>query len=403
MDNGTLENKFNKEYEKLIKKTPRPNILLAGETGAGKSSLINLVFGKSVAKVGTGHPVTQNINKYDNPRVSVCLYDSRGYELGSEGEKAFLDDVLTRAADGSLPPEEQIHLVWYCISASGHRITDYDIKAIQTLLQNKFPVALIFTKSDLVSEQAISELGESARRELDIPYFEISSTKPADFAISLKELVNWSFIQLPERLREAFIGAQHCNIEKKWEHAHFLIIQHCAAAFAVGFTPIPMSDAPILVGNQMALLARIFMNYDLDSYEEMLKGFGLSAFVDALMPMLGKSAVGAILKFIPGVGTIVGGLISGSVAAVLTGAFGEAASFACYKLSQAILEGNKEQIDELMQNFGKLILETATEIIKKKIDIKDMKCPEDKKTEKNESPEKKKSEKDDESSEEKKD
>ena len=86
----------------------------------------------------------------------------------------------------------------------------------------------------------------------------------------------------------------------------------------------------------------------------------------------------------------------------MTGAFGEAASLACYKLSQAILEGNKEKIDELMQNFGKLILETATEIIQKGINIKDMKCPEDKKTEKDESPEEKKTE-NDESPEQKKD
>lgn len=376
MNNETLEKKLKKGLDEITEKVQRPNILLAGETGAGKSSLINLIFGKNVAKVGTGSPVTQNLDVYDNPQMSVCLYDSRGYELGSEGEKAFLHDVLDRAADGSMPPEKQIHLIWYCVRASGHRVTDYDINSIKILTQKKFPVAVIFTQSDLVTENEITELAKCVK-ELNIPFFQTSATKPAYFTDSLKRMIEWSYEQLPERLKEAFISAQHCNLEKKWEHAHNLIIQHCAAAFATGFAPIPMSDAPILVANQMVLLARVFKNYDLDSYEELLKSAGLSSIIGTLMSMLGKSAVGAILKFIPGIGTLVGGLISGSVAAVLTGALGEAVSLACYKLSQAILEGNKEKIDELMQNFGKHIVETASEMIKKKIEIDKLKCPDD--------------------------
>lgn len=377
MDNGSLEKKLTEELKEITKNVCRPNILLAGETGAGKSSLIDLFFGKNVAEAGTGRPVTRHIDVYDSPDVSVCLYDSRGYEPGSEGEKAFLDDVLARAAGSSLPPEKQIHLVWYCVKATVRRITDGDKKNIRTLLQKKFPVALIFTQSDLVSGEQIAALTDEARRELDVPIFETSATKPAYFTASLKQLMIWSAEQLPERLKEAFISAQHCNLEKKWESAHSMIIQHCTVAFAVGFVPIPMSDAPLLIANQMGLLARVFRHYDLDSYEEMLKSAGLSSIIGSLMSMLGKSAVGAILKFIPGIGTIVGGLISGSVAALLTGALGEAVSLVCYKLNKAILEGNKEKIDELMKNFGTHILETASAMLKNKTDIRELKCPDE--------------------------
>ena len=44
------------------------NIIIAGITGAGKSTLINAVFGKDFAETGKGRPVTQEIREYQRIR-----------------------------------------------------------------------------------------------------------------------------------------------------------------------------------------------------------------------------------------------------------------------------------------------------------------------------------------------
>ncbi len=59
------------------------NIAVFGPTGAGKSSLVNAVFGDETAPTGVGEPVTQSFTGYVNPTGTLCIWDGRGgYETG---------------------------------------------------------------------------------------------------------------------------------------------------------------------------------------------------------------------------------------------------------------------------------------------------------------------------------
>lgn len=57
--------------------TQKPNILLLGASGAGKSSLVNAVFGKTLAQIGEGRPITQTYTKYTSQSSPVVIYDSK--------------------------------------------------------------------------------------------------------------------------------------------------------------------------------------------------------------------------------------------------------------------------------------------------------------------------------------
>src|SRR5688572_24731191 len=60
----SFETKLVEEFDSIQKKVKRPNILLVGATGVGKSSLINCIFGSDIAPVGVGMPVTKGVHPY---------------------------------------------------------------------------------------------------------------------------------------------------------------------------------------------------------------------------------------------------------------------------------------------------------------------------------------------------
>ena len=80
------------EWEKFEKNGVRPNIMLLGATGCGKSSLINLVFNANIAEVNDASRGTEKFERYDGADhgLGVNLIDSRGYEL-EDGENESFD------------------------------------------------------------------------------------------------------------------------------------------------------------------------------------------------------------------------------------------------------------------------------------------------------------------------
>ncbi|MGL5964579.1 MAG: hypothetical protein ACRCZ2_09345, partial [Fusobacteriaceae bacterium] len=63
LDMPNLEDEFENELKKNKKSLKKAKIMLIGGTGVGKSSLVNVVFGKNLAKVGHGVPTSRGIEK----------------------------------------------------------------------------------------------------------------------------------------------------------------------------------------------------------------------------------------------------------------------------------------------------------------------------------------------------
>lgn len=82
----------------LVSQDAKPNVLITGATGCGKSSTINALFNTEVAKVGTGStPETMQIAKYE--LGNLTLWDSPGLGDGVEEDKMHskgIIDLLTK-------------------------------------------------------------------------------------------------------------------------------------------------------------------------------------------------------------------------------------------------------------------------------------------------------------------
>ncbi|MEE4461988.1 GTPase [Azotobacter chroococcum] len=265
------------EFDKQIADITKANLMVVGGTGVGKSSLINRVFGEELAKTGAGAPVTRGCEKYEREHVPVVIFDTEGYEIVDGGvdnsnfQQSVIKEIERRE---SLELKEQIHLYWYCISASNHRITDYDIDNIKALSLRHAELAIVITQCDNeeVNEQnegltslAFRKILKEAAIKNEV--FETAAT--LDEKLQLDELIEWSANSLSnEKLKDAFIGAQLNNLELKDKQASTAILYASgAAAAAAGINPIPMSDSLAIVPIQMALAARLAQIYGFNALE----------------------------------------------------------------------------------------------------------------------------------------
>ena len=143
------------------------NLLILGQTGVGKSSLINALFGEIVAKAGPGKPISTHIKKYETELDSkkVNLYDSMGFEVNNEKcIKDIKNALKERSADKDI--KDWFHSVTYCIQAGGLKIQDFDIKMIKQFVDENYNVIIALTKSDQIGKAKREEFIEIIKKEV---------------------------------------------------------------------------------------------------------------------------------------------------------------------------------------------------------------------------------------------
>lgn len=333
--------KFSSGENKLF-----PNIMLLGITGCGKSSLINLVFGKDLAPVNDVARGTDGFEIYRGKEhgMSVNLIDSRGYEMENgrgENFESYYESITRKMKESrEKNPLEKIHIIWYCISVLG-RYEPYDDKILKLLtrdteLSNR--VAVIITKCDQDDENGndakvfkkiiATEIGRN------IPVFEVSTD--SDLKFDLEKLMTWSANLLDNAdLKEAFVASQMINLNAKHEAATARIGFYALAAAGIGASPIPMSDSALLIPLQVTMSTNVIHIYGMDSFA----GISSAVLGNIVISNLGKAFAGGLLKLIPGVGTFIGGAINAGVASLITSAIGFAISEICFESCKKIAKG----------------------------------------------------------------
>lgn len=362
--------------EKELRNLEPVNILIIGKSGVGKSTLINSVFREKIADTGIGKPVTKHLQKITREDVPVTLYDTRGLELDPKVQKQVQDEIqsLIRENKGT---KDAIHVAYYCIQGTSSRIEESEIEMIESISKS-IPVVLVLTQS----------IGEQAKEfhrfleEMNLPVAAVHSLLAQPYVISaeytvepfgLKELIERTFNLIPEDVRKAFTNAQQVDIERKVDSAKNWANRYIFTTFGVGFVPIPFSDASLLVPMQVALLAHITVIFGVPidrgtilSIVAAVGGTGTATFV-------GRSVVSNAIKFIPGAGTIIGGIISGTTASVVTRALAYSYIQVLKVIATNELTGESTSTDKLVammqKQFKKYIKQEQNELAKGMADL----------------------------------
>lgn len=377
MDKSFNADSFNidEELEKINKKINKPNILVCGATGVGKSSFVNDVFGKHVAKVGEGAPITRGVKRYEDKELSVVLYDSEGYEIGEDKQDYFKEEIIgvIDKYKQEYPTElnKQIHEVWYFISAANKRVTETDIEVVNLIKEKKVPIAIVVTQIDNVDEEELNDICSTIERDFrGISYFTVCVTDDEEIAEAVKpynqkqQLIEWALENLSDSLKDGFILSLHKNLEIIKKHVNKVVIpSYVTSAIAAAAAPIPLSDSAMLAPIQLTMSVHIMRIYGIDNCKGAITGVINSTIVSQIGKTLAKTLIGNVAKLIPGVGSVVGGVINSVVAATLTAAIGYAISELSYKYSQSVVEGKPIPLTEIFDS--EIIRETINNFYKK--------------------------------------
>lgn len=322
LDLGLVDELLNKTQAEIEKMAP-VNILLVGKTGVGKSTLVNNVFREKLASTGIGKPITKHLRRISKEGVPIVLYDTRGLELSESVQSEVRKEIFQALEENRKKgPEEAIHVVYYCINASSSRIEESEIDFINELAK-QVPVIIVLTQS--IGQPA--EVFQKYIEDLNLNVIAVRTVMAEPFVISddltipqkgLVELITLTFDVIPSDAKTAFNNAQQVDIERKIKAARSWARRYIATTFGVGFTPIPFSDATVLVPMQITMMAHITAIFGIS-----LEKTSIASILGAIggtsgATYLGRYIVSNVIKLIPGAGTLAGGIISGGTASILT-------------------------------------------------------------------------------------
>jgi uncharacterized protein (DUF697 family) len=356
---------FGDAYDAIKGEMGRFNLAIFGETGAGKSTLINAMFGLDIAQTGIGRPVTQETSFYEHPNGNLGVYDTKGTETGHsettivEQFRGIVEDSWTK------PLEEQIHVVWFCVKADDLRIDDVQDALIRDLADMKLPVMLVITKAfptttgephpdhlELVQSAKGRKMPIAPDGEVFLVLAKGDEHRGAE-AHGLETLLDATFRVAPEGVEAALCAAQQIDLTRKTKAAQRYVVLGAAAAATTCASPVPFSQAALIVPVQIAMMAQISAAFGLSVEKRALASVAGAAFAATGVTQAGRYIVGSLLKFVPVVGTAAGTAIEATVAASLTGAVGAAWIAVCtflYKMDPAAVEAlDKSVVTDLFK------------------------------------------------------
>ncbi len=149
-DSFTLDGKegglnISKMLEHIKKEKPKMNVLLMGATGVGKSSLINALFGKEIAKAGVGKPITQHLEKYIDEKKGLILWDTKSIE--AEDYQNTMESLKKEMEDSfkTLNEKEAIDVAYLCVKETSGRVEERELLSFAK--EWNIPTIFVFTNT----------------------------------------------------------------------------------------------------------------------------------------------------------------------------------------------------------------------------------------------------------------
>lgn len=297
----------------------RGNVLVIGNSGVGKSTLINSVLGddcekKAITGGGTSG-ITKKLEIYKSQTIPFRVINSVGFEPGLLKECRAINAVKKWSRDSAKDGNEdnKITVIWFCVDGTSRNLFPKAIQDLSraTLLWESIPVIVVIAKSYSVSERQENidlvnnvfakqkRFAKNLRKVIPV----VASTyslKETAFAApeGRTDLVDVTNEVMPEGLRAGSADFYNFKLKRKTAFVQSIVGTSTVAGTVLGAIPIPIADALILSPfgvteiNTLAQLNGISKDADSKQF--------LNSIVEAGTTSAAAKAVIGALKAVPG-------------------------------------------------------------------------------------------------------
>lgn len=348
------------------------NVLFLGNSGVGKTTLINSILGTDAA-TGIGvSGTTKETKTYENDDIPFRIIDTMGFEPVKflQPNKA-INDVKKWSKEAALDNNEDtnIDLICLCVDGTSSKLfpktIDDFLKAVS--LWKTVPIIVAITKSYSLPDREenvnmVKKAFEGKNRELRgiYPVVAASYVISDDYAVEpqgIDELIEGINALLPEGIQAAASDINKYILDRKRFLAHSTVAGITGVGVTVGLVPIPFSDALLLAPTEKLEIDGIARIYGVNSNEG-FKGLMNQMIEIGTVSVAAKGIISG-LKAIPGI-RIAASVINGVIAGIIVAAIGEGSVY----IFEQIYLGNKS-VDDV--DWVKKVLESklSKEALKK--------------------------------------
>ncbi len=334
----------------------KPNVVVVGNSGVGKSTLINALLQSYEAETGIGEATTRELRVYENNELGFRIIDTIGFEPGMLNSNKAIT-ALRKWSRDSIKNEDtthQINMIWYCIDGTSRKMfrKNIDMLARATAVWKSVPIIVVITKSYSKPEReenirmvynafkAHGKLRDNLKAIIPV----VATTYKIDAEQNINvtpdglgELLAETVKYLPEGMRASLVDKNYYYLQQKRVMAHSVVGASTLAGVTIGIVPIPFPDGTILTPlevGEIKSLSRIY-EVEFDKNTELMQ----SIINAGTAGIIAKTALNTI-KAIPGI-NIAADVLNGIVAGVIVAALGEGSVY----IFEQIYTGQKSVAD----------------------------------------------------------
>ncbi|MGI6545928.1 MAG: GTPase [Fastidiosipilaceae bacterium] len=332
------------------------NVLVIGNSGVGKSTLINAVLGKEYAKTSWG-PVgtTGELELYEVDDVPFRIIDTVGFEPSFIKARQAISAVKKWSRKSAKNDHENsgINVIWFCVDGTSRKLFPKSIKDLSkaTAMWKSVPLVVVITKSYSVPEreQNIEMVNsvfakekifsENLRKIVPVvasPYvLNDTAYAPPDGILELIDITNEV---MPEGVKGGAKDIAKFKLTRKRALSQTTVGAATVAGVVVGAVPIPFSDALLLGPTEGVMFNALAQIYEVNK-EEKSKQL-INSMVQAGTVGVAAKITLSSLKAIPGINLAVS-VLNAIVAGVMIALLGEASIY----IFEQVYLGNRSVTD----------------------------------------------------------